>query len=40
MLLALRRIDPELAGPEARRRRHRGGIADFVRASSSTTHCC
>jgi poly(A) polymerase len=31
MLLAMRRLDPELAGPEARRRRHRGGIADFVR---------
>ncbi len=31
MVLALRRVDPELAGPDARRHRHRGGLAEFVR---------
>ena len=31
MVLALRRLDPELAGPDSRHRRHRGGLAEFVR---------
>ncbi len=31
MVLALRRIDPALQGPEARHRRHRGGLGEFVR---------